>query len=71
MGETTIKNTILEQEPLMRLVESGVMPSFIAHVTLHLLGLFYNACNMEYLADFWFHFLNYFADAAQHVMCKM
>ena len=56
MGETTIKNTILEQEPLMRLVESGVMPSFIAHVTLHLLGLFYNACNMEYLADFWLHF---------------
>jgi len=56
MGETTIKNTILEREPSMRLLESGVMPSFIAHITLHLLGLFYNACNMEYAADFWLHF---------------
>jgi len=71
MGETTIKNTILEREPSMRLLESGVMPSFIAHITLHLLGLFYNACNMEYAADFWLHFWIDFADTAKHIMCKM
>jgi hypothetical protein len=64
----TFKNTILESEPSMRLVENGVMPSFIAHITMQLLGLFYNACNMEYLADFWLHFLNYFADTAKHIM---
>jgi hypothetical protein len=36
MGETTIKNNVLEHEPSMRLVESGVMPSFIAQITLNL-----------------------------------
>jgi len=32
MGETTIKNTILEHEPSVSLVDSGVMPSFIAQL---------------------------------------
>ena len=41
---------MLEHEPSMRLVESGVMHSFNAHNTLHLLELFYNAC--RFLASF-------------------
>jgi hypothetical protein len=38
MGETTIKSTILEHEPRMRLVECGVMPSCIAHITFAFTG---------------------------------